>query len=293
MLAHSFSEELNSILLDDELSANMYEGLSAFERSLIKNAIAFHFSYQEKVQENESIQQNKKSGLILGQSTSISPLALFLLPPHFNSIAKLLACICPALIAGVEKICILMYDNVSAGIWASLELLGVENVFVIPTQKQASGDIFYLNQFLNLASSNGENTPVICLEYKNFSDFAKEKLEEIKQCILFDKEEIHILAYKEQEESLLFTHSVESTKISLQEDFEKNLTQSEAQTWQNEIKDLMLKTVPQEQSDTTISFCENHIASQNFKQGMEACYIHPQLSKDSFTHKRIFAFFGS
>ncbi len=114
--------------LDDAISAKAYEEAHIEHKAAIKSAIALHFAVNSEQLPIRTMRT--KGAFTLHEEISPCSAAIFVLQKDFNSPAKLIAGIMPALFAKAPVI-VIMQEKISQDMLLSLELLGIEHIFLV------------------------------------------------------------------------------------------------------------------------------------------------------------------
>ncbi len=138
---------LEEYRLDDDLRANAYENACLSHKAGIKSALALHFAIENERHNTHTVIQ--KSAFHLEYKEKPSELSLFIVEKEFDSSAQFIASILPALFAKSE-VCIAFREIPDNTLLLALELLGLEQVFVLP---QAT-------------KNNAENIEKLCMQFQ-------------------------------------------------------------------------------------------------------------------------------
>ncbi len=114
--------------LDDTISANAYEEAKLEHKAAIKSAIALHFAVDSEQLPIRTMRT--KGAFVLHEDTKPCIASIFVLNEAFNSPAQLIAGLMPALLAK-STVIVLLKNTSNQDVLLSLELLGIEHVFVI------------------------------------------------------------------------------------------------------------------------------------------------------------------
>lgn len=167
---------LEKYRLDDSLRANAYEHAKPANKAGIKSAIALHFELLQE--ESRGVSIREKGAFSLEEHIAYCDISIFIVQKDFISPAQYIAALMPALLAS-SPICVVFKDTPSEDILLCLELLGLENVFLL---------------------SENENIGKLCEEihskYKSFICVSLGIDEEIKN--LTEKKGIRHLSYEKK-----------------------------------------------------------------------------------------------
>ncbi len=269
----NFPNILDEHKISDAIFAEAYQKVSDEQRALIKTSIAFHFNTQTQIHEQTKFIKNKFSGFNFEESKKVSPFLICLLEKNFTSPARLLAVLCPAVIAGIENIYILT-ERKSESILASLELCGLENIYyltdfndhtflinqtiksLIAAQKEKGRLVFFHQDNITLPYQNNLSK-FTKLEIKSFCDYSKPRL----------------YANEENLKALEFAYGL-GCNI-----FTPNYAKSQAHNSDQTNEEI--------NSMTSISFDQDQKAEQNYSKNMELCYLNPMINTSYFFNKQI------
>ncbi len=159
----AWSNFLATYNIADHLKAEAYEASTAQERACLKNAIAYHALEGE----GPSCEHAKLCYATKGYKQSIqkkpAPWALYICDEHYSSPARFIAALMPAINAQVEQIYIIFTcENVAQSLLTCLELLGIEECLAIPKQDATKVALELLQDLASergrvlILSSNGQ-----------------------------------------------------------------------------------------------------------------------------------------
>ncbi len=117
--------------IDDALRAHAYEASSATKRACLKNAIAFHALEDEGPSHTHIQREYAAKGYLLNKQISPAPWVLCICAPDYNSPARFIAALMPALMAQVPQIYVLHMGKPAPSLLVALELLGIEQALAI------------------------------------------------------------------------------------------------------------------------------------------------------------------
>ncbi len=253
--------QCENYIISDQLFANAYESLDASQRALIKTAIAFHFSLQPKQYEQHKVIKNKPDGFNISKSYTLRPFACFFMDKNFASPARLLSLICPALIAGLENIYVFIESGIRASIITTLELCGLEQVYVLENFNKGEELINNSLEFLTQEFSPEQGLIFLLSQNQDKADYQNKIMQFSQRAIIYsDNYNPTINALKQRKEELSFAYGESNFA------FQKNTN-------------IIM------QSD--ISFSSNMLAKQNYEVGMELCYLNEYIKPEFFYYTQL------
>lgn len=127
---------LEALRPDDGLAAAAYESTPAPLRALLKSAVALHFQlWGEAPAQVTRRVLSPTSGFAWTTGDGPVSWTLAVLDPAHASPARLLAALIPAVLAGVDLVLTVCPDHAPRPVQnVALELAGLENLYVVPTQ---------------------------------------------------------------------------------------------------------------------------------------------------------------
>ncbi|MFP4083793.1 MAG: hypothetical protein ACLFP9_03455 [Desulfonatronovibrio sp.] len=132
-------QEWNSCLVSDEVMAQSYQDTGDLQRSWMKKFIAYLLSFYGHETRSEYIETaRRKTGFSQTRTSFPVPKTVILTDTRLKSWNRLLAAAIPAIAAGTDEILVFLNkedkDEPCPEILTSLELAGIENIFVIPSE---------------------------------------------------------------------------------------------------------------------------------------------------------------
>ncbi len=148
-------ETLASLLVKEHCFATSYDRLGAEQRAIIKANIAMLSALYGEKQEISCLTRKLPAGYVFKQEEEPAAFALFFCSSSLDSAAHLLAALMPAILTGVESIVVCFIPGkdenttqslietecedicarISPALLVALELVGVENVFLLRQER--------------------------------------------------------------------------------------------------------------------------------------------------------------
>lgn len=256
--------------ITDEICAEEYERCSPLLRSLIKTAVAFHFSVQTAPKYKEIFTERDRSGFCSGIRHEKIPYLFMIIDKNYQSPAKFLSLLCQAVLAEIPNIFVFIHKNTEHEFFNAyincLELCGIENSYYLPNEDtllnlQNSLDGFFGTCGKHIVFSD---TP------GNYSGFKAPDT----FCECFP---VSIAAQPQQRELLHLAYG-----NSAKTEYAKTDLPDTARIHFNR-----LLNTPQQHFD--ISFLPSKPGQQNYGSGMEFCFISSRVPQNFFCHSVFFA----
>lgn len=249
--------------IPDEISANEYESTPAAVRSLIKTAVAFHFSENPFTDEKEIFVPRSFTGFCKGFSRKRAAFALAAIDADYRSPAKFLSVVCQAVLAGIQEIYIFIDPKMPQEKFhiflTCFELCGLENIFFLPEEKE-------LEKTAELLKTAYGQTGKILLfaEQKQYMHTLSSKN------VFKENYPVKILACERQKEFLELAYGCAGIVFS-----EKSVCPASP-------KEHFETILNAETDGFDVSFCAERQAKLNLGEGLEFCFRHPRLPEDFF-----------
>ena len=301
---------LEEYQIGDTFLAEKYEEISPENRSRIKTAIAFHFSLHKAQNEEELYYSHRNSGLFYGIHQKAAPFLVCVLEEGFASPAQLLATICPAVIAGVENIFIFLAQNTADSILGSLELCGIENIYLLhenTSKKQEEENIQIIINSLGLLIKNNQNEAgrlvlfskcehindsFISLEEASSKLSIRAHIEKHSPSVYAEQKNHNYINFAYTSPRLMHSDTLYSESMTdelTHNDHTKLHTDNSAEAFTKHRHKAAIKFSVSQNPIADISFIPNKLGAQNYEGGMELCYLHASIDTNFFLNKKISA----
>lgn len=131
----ALNNDMSVFRIDDALSAQAYDATPPALRALLKTAIAFQYHlYAEAPASETRTVHCPAAGFRHTVHEKPAAWTVAVIEPHFDSPARLLAALMPAVLAGVDRIFVVSFGSpIAPSLLVALELAGLEDVFVLPS----------------------------------------------------------------------------------------------------------------------------------------------------------------
>lgn len=270
MLEHLTS--IQSCKIADEICADEYENCSALLRSVIKTAVAFHFSQSNSLKKQEIFSESDSSGFCRGIKKEPVPYVFLILDKNYNAPAKFLSVLCQAILASVPHIFVFADKNTAPETFNAyincMELCGIENSYFLPDEDvlctlRGRLDAFFRKKGRTVLFSDKQHyysklgTQNTCRENSRLSIIADSS-----------QKDLLIQGYGPKDSLVFADENINSLPQNAREHFAHILTTAE--------------------QEYDISFISGKKGMQNYGAGMEFCCLSP-VSQDFFCSLTLFA----
>lgn len=254
----------------DEICAEEYDSCSPLLRSVIKTAVAFHFSVQKAPNYAEIFTEQDRSGFCGGIRLEKIPYLFMIIDKSYQSPAKFLSLLCQAVLAEIPHIFVFIHKNTEHEFFNAyincLELCGIENSYYLPNEETLLTLQNSLDRFFNAPGKH-----IIFSESPdNYCNFKAP--DTFRDCF-----PVSIAALPQQRELLRLAYGnaakTEYTEAKLPETARTHFER-------------LLKT-PRQHFE--ISFLPSKPGQQNYGSGMEFCYIFSRMPQNFFCRELFFS----
>ncbi len=301
---------LEEYQIGDTFLAEKYEEISPENRSRIKTAIAFHFSLHKAQNEEELYYSHTNSGLFYGIHQKAAPFLVCVLEEGFASPAQLLATLCPAVIAGVENIFIFLAQNTADSILGSLELCGIENIYLLhenTSKIQEKENIQIIINSLELLAGNNKNEvgrlvlfskcehindSFISLEETSTKLSIKAHIEKHSPSVYAEQENYSYINFAYTSPTLMPFDTLSSDSMGeelIHNNHTKLYADNNAKAFITHRHKAAINFSVSQTPIADISFVPHKSGIQNYEEGMELCYLHASIDTNFFLNKKISA----
>ncbi|MEG2171918.1 MAG: hypothetical protein RRY29_01510, partial [Desulfovibrionaceae bacterium] len=141
-------EALECSRLDDAVTGQAYEAVSPAQRACIKTGIAFHYAlHGEQPEQWEQRICNRAQGFAHTVRRRAAAWTLLFMEPEYAAGPRLIAALMPAVLARVPMVGVVCVGGLpSAAASASLELLGIEDIFCLADHAAAQQALRHMSQ---------------------------------------------------------------------------------------------------------------------------------------------------
>lgn len=249
--------------IPDEISANEYEATPADVRSLIKTAIAFHFSGKPFTDEKEIFVPRSFTGFCKGISQKRAAFALAVIDGAYQSPAKFLSVVCQAVLAGIQEIYVFLDKKMPREKFhiflTCFELCGLENVFYLPEEKELEKAAALLK------TVHGQTGKFLLFaERKQYMRALSSK------DVFKENYPVKIAAGETQKDFLRLAYG------------SADIVFSEESACPANPKEHFETILNAEANGFDVSFCAERQAKLNLGKGLEFCFKHPRLPENFF-----------
>ncbi len=262
--APAWLAQLEPHRIEDALRGNAYEEATAKQRQCLKTAIAYHALQGEGAQEQRCFSNFAARGFWQEVHTKPADFALVLCAENFCAPARMIAAIMPALLNHVP-VYFISIGQPHASLLLTLELLGLEEAFAVPTK---AADSIFESLFQSLFEVGETQNPRLILLENSPDDTLKLVFVQAKA-----------LGWPTFEDAQKYQLSLDP---SLDQEARESITFAHGPA----------RYVDQYTHEAHAFFIKNSQGStqncpQIWGQGLEGCWQYPNHGKDFFLQKTL------